>query len=254
VPIYAELFPAELARLWAEGSPAIIPWGALEWHGNHLPLGLDGFLADHFCRQLAERVNGVCLPTVWLPITTLPHHASQSVQTGTLRLILDDMIASLVQSGARRIALITGHCAQGHLAELYEAALRGMDDHNDVLIFAGAQLQPLGRPETMDHAARYETSQFLDLRPDLVCLDVLPPHIEAQRDGILGEDPRLATAAEGRALTLGALERWATWFSTADRPGLESYYREAFDTLQSYVDAYYTDSWDEALLNWWAAK
>jgi len=252
--MYAELSPTELARLWDEGAPAIVPWGALEWHGNHLPLGLDGLLADHFCRSLATHVHGVCLPTIWLPITTLPHPASQSIQTETLRAILDDVIASLVRSGARKIALITGHCAQGHLVELYEAALRAMDDYPDLQVFAGAQLELLGRPETMDHAARYETSQLLDIRPDLVRLSQLPEDILIQRDCVLGDDPRLASAEEGRELTTQAVHAWANWMATASHESLQGHYRAAFDDLQGYVDAYYTGSWDEALLKWWSEK
>jgi len=254
VPIYAELNPSELTKFWGEGAPAIVPWGALEWHGNHLPSGLDGMLAEHFGRVLAEKVSGVCLPAIWLPITTIPNVASQSIQTETLRAILDDVIAGLVMSGVRKIALITGHCAQGHLAELYEAALRGMDDHEGVLIFAGAQLQLLSRPETMDHAARYETSQLLAIRPDLVNLDMLPPEIVPQRDCVLGEDPRLASAEEGRLLIEQAAEAWAQWIMVADFASLAKFYRHAFDEIQAYVDTYFTGSWDEALAKWWAER
>lgn len=211
-------------------------------------------LADHFGRVLAEKVEGVCLPTIWLPITTLPHVASQSIQTETLRAILDDVIASLVMSGARKIAFITGHCAQGHLAELYEAALRGMDDHEGVLIFAGAQLQVLNRPETMDHAGRYETSQLLAVRPDLVNLTTLPEEIVTQRDGVLGEDPRLASAEEGRLLVEQAADAWARWIAEADFATLAKFYRQAFDDIQVYVDMYFTGSWDEAILKWWSER
>ena len=43
---YAELTPEQLEKRWSEKPLAIIAWGALEWHGSHLPLGLDGIVAE----------------------------------------------------------------------------------------------------------------------------------------------------------------------------------------------------------------
>ena len=41
---YAGMRPEELALALRENPLVICPWGALEWHGAHLPLGLDGIL------------------------------------------------------------------------------------------------------------------------------------------------------------------------------------------------------------------
>lgn len=240
--------------MWDEGAPAIIPWGALEWHGDHLPLGLDGIVAEDFCDRLADRLNGVRLPGIWLPITTLPHEASLAVRTETLRAILDDTIGGLAVAGARTIIIVTGHFAQGHLIELYEAALRGMEDHEDLRVFAGAPLEPLARPELLDHAAKVEASQLLFVRPDLVDLSKAKEEVVPHRDGVLGESPCRATAEEGARLTEAGLAAWSSWIAEADPGSLEMHYRVAFDGLQAYVDKYYTGSWEEALLRWWADR
>jgi len=71
--------PEEL-DLALSGNPLVIcPWGALEWHGAHLPLGLDGLVAEAFSERLAESTGGILLPCTWLPMTTLPHAFSISL-------------------------------------------------------------------------------------------------------------------------------------------------------------------------------
>lgn len=249
---YSELSLSALSAAWEAGAPAIVPWGALEWHGAHLPLGLDGLVVEAFCDRLAERTQGVLLPAIWLPITTLPHPASLQVRTEAFRMIVDDTIAGLVASGARTILLVSGHYAQGHLIELFEAAMRGMDDHEGVRILAGTPLQPLESPSLLDHAGRYETSQLLALRPDLVWTSELPRQIVPRSDAVLGEDPRLGTAEEGTLLFERGLDAWSAWWRDATPAALEETYKRRFDELQPYVDAYYEGSWEEAIQKWWA--
>lgn len=246
--------PGTLRRLLESGAAAVVPWGALEWHGDHLPLGLDGIVAEHFADELAERILGVSLPGIWLPITTLPHPSSLKVSTSTLRAVLDDTIGSLYEAGFRRVVLVTGHYAQGHLIEMYEAAMRAMEDYDRFLVFAGTPLQPLGNPHLLDHAARYEVSQLLAIRPDLVWTDDLPDRTAPREDGVLGEHPGKGNRLEGERLLMQGLDAWQRWIKAASRSDLDHYYRRAFDELQPYVDAYYTDSWDEALEKWWATK
>lgn len=43
---------------------AILPIGAVEAHGPHLPLGTDNFLAERLSEKLAERLNAFVLPTL----------------------------------------------------------------------------------------------------------------------------------------------------------------------------------------------
>ncbi len=253
VPSYAELKPEQLDALWAKNALAIVPWGALEWHGSHLPLGLDGLIAEWFAQKLADVTDSVLLPSVWLPMTTLPHRHSQQVQTATFRLILDDMLHGLYTSGARRICLITGHYAQGHLMEMSEAALRAMEDHTDLLVFAGSPLEPLAQPELLDHAGHFETSQLLAIRPDLVELDKSAKK-GPQSKAILGEDPNLGTVEEGTALLKEGLRAWHKWIKSSDSDSLANHYRGVFDQHEAYVEAYYRGSWEDAILQWWAEQ
>lgn len=50
----------------------IIPIGATEQHGPHLPLGVDAMLATSFARVLAEQIGAVVAPTINYGYKSLP--------------------------------------------------------------------------------------------------------------------------------------------------------------------------------------
>ena len=244
---YAELHPDDLARAFANGAPAILPIGALEWHGPHLPLGLDLLVAEAFAALLAGRIGGVLLPAFVTPVTTLPHPTSLQVATEAFRIVMDDTLGGLVAAGAGTVAVVSGHYAQGHEIELYEAAMRSMEDNPKVRIFAAAPLEPLGDDALLDHAGRVETSLLLAIRPGLVRLGAY------DGTGVLGEDPREASVEEGEALLARGLDAWIDWMRS-DRTTLGRWYGGRFDAYEPYVDAYFEGSWEDAIKKWWAER
>jgi creatinine amidohydrolase len=255
---YAELLPEELESAWKECPVAYCAWGALEWHGPHLPLGLDGLVAERFAERLADQVGGVLLPTVWLPITTLPHDLSLSIQTQVVKGIWRDLLNELWRAGARLVCLISGHYAQGHEIELYRTALDSMRAHPDFFVLAATPLEILGRDEYLDHAARWETAQLLTVRPDLVHLEKFPGMIGARQVAVLGEDPRHANREEGEAVTQEALRAWAAWIDQLLREReperLVRWYEQRLAGYDDYVRRYYSGSWEEAIQKWWSSK
>lgn len=252
---YAELRPDELDKHWSQRPIAVIAWGALEWHGPHLPLGLDGIVAEHFAERVADKTNGVLLPACWMPITTLPHPASLQISTDALRLILDDLFEGLYGAGARVVCLISGHYAQGHEIEMYEAALRAMQMHRGYQVLAATPLEVLGDDELLDHAARWETAQLQTIRPDLVHLESLPQELKARRCAVLGEDPRKASPEEGKAVMDKALDVWGEWVDelvlAKDSSFLADFYARRKQAYSKYVRTYFMQSWEQALRDWW---
>jgi creatinine amidohydrolase len=64
--LYEELTPAEF-RLRLRRTPiAFLPLGTLEYHGEHLPFGVDGIVPREFFVQLARRVGGIVLPMLFM--------------------------------------------------------------------------------------------------------------------------------------------------------------------------------------------
>lgn len=249
--LYAESRPEQIAAEWARTPIAYVPWGALEWHGDHLPLGLDGIVAEAFSRMLAERAGGVLLPTQWLPMTALPHPLSLDIPAAVFAQVVRALVHGLRVAGARTVCLFTGHYAQGHEIVLYEIAKEC--SAGDFRVFAATPLEPLADDSMLDHAGRWETSQLLALRPELVRLEGLsesPDH----RHGVLGSSPRLGSAEEGREVLEQALVAWEAWLKEATPATLDSHYERARERYRDYEDRYFRGSWEDAIRAWWAQK
>ena len=63
---YERLHPAELRAAVERAPLAFLPVGTLEFHGEHLPFGVDSFEAHGLCLRAAELAGGVVLPPVYL--------------------------------------------------------------------------------------------------------------------------------------------------------------------------------------------
>ena len=245
-PSYLVQTPASLRT-----KTAIVPWGAVEWHGEHLPFGVDGFIAEGFATALAGRIDGTVLPVQWSAITTLPHQFSLSISTATFRALADETVANLFNADFERVCIVSGHYAQGHMIELYEASLRAIQKFGRP-VFTATPLELLEDPSLLDHAGRSETSQMLFLDFESVDLSALPTKLNARDHAVLGDHPDLASAAEGQNLLQRGLDAWTDWLS---EPGnLVSHYATAIAQYDDYRDRFYRTSWEQAIRDWWATK
>jgi len=256
---YAELRPAQLSHRLELVPVAIVPWGALEWHGPHLPFGLDGLVAESFSQELAARTGAILLPTTYLPITALPHPQSISIRSEVVRGAWQDLLHELGRAGFRVVCLVSGHYAQGHeivLAEVAEQFSQG----GGPLTLAGTPLALLQDPGLLDHAGKWETSQLLLFRPELVDLTALPPGRlpPAGEVAVLGDDPRQASAEQGRAIVERALQAWETWIERLlggnALGALHDLYSTRMASYQAYLDRYYQGSWETAIEAWWKER
>lgn len=256
---YTEAHPHELEVAIARGAPAILPMGALEWHGPHLPFGLDGLVAESFAETLAERVAGVLLPPAWWAATTLPHRLSLQVSAETFAAMIGDMLVALRDAGFERVAFISGHYAQPHELLFMDAAEAALTD--DFLVLAAPPLALLGEPSYLDHAAEWETSQLLAVRPDLVRLERLDElgvddasEAPAQT-AVLGNDPRsTATPAAGEEITNLALDAWEKRLETLTVAWLTDFYAGRRAEYDEWVDTYFEGDWEAALEQWWKER
>ncbi|MBV6459035.1 MAG: hypothetical protein HONBIEJF_02174 [Fimbriimonadaceae bacterium] len=247
-------FPEQVAEAVEAGRPAILPLGAIEWHGDHLPLGTDSLIASHFASLLAGARPGVLFPALNVAMTTLPSWCSLQVRSTTFVAVVDDVLSGLADMGFKTVCLVTGHYAQGQLVELYRAASRAIQAFDEFRAFAATPLQPLARDELLDHAGRYETSQILAVDGSLFRGDRLSARLEPQVDAVLGEDPRDGSSTEGRMLFSHALDAWLSWMDNAEPAELVKYYEQAETQLESYMRSYLVDSWEQAIESWWSTK
>lgn len=171
----------EEAKAFLKRIPAaILPLGATEQHGPHLPQNTDTILAGEICRRVAERSAGYLLPPI--PITYSwvwrDFPGSAWIGTETFMRVIKDIVGSMERGGMRAMLIVTGHGA--NQAPL-KYAVRDLSDHSKVAIMHGAPFgmgdvakqteSPLWLSPYELHAEELETSLMLAVRPDLVRMD-----------------------------------------------------------------------------------
>lgn len=229
----------EAGQLVTPESVVLLPIGAIEQHGPHLPLDTDALLADAAARALmADPGQGVDL---WvLPTLAYSASAEHLFASGTMALseptflaVLDDIGRSVATLPTRRFAILNGH---GGNTALLRVACRQLRLRYGLLTFL---LHPVlsadhGGPTGEDgedglgcHANAGETSLLLHLHPDRVSMDRAEANVprwladyrhiglggdvtfgwsagDFGRSGVIG-DPTRATAVRGAELWDGVL-------------------------------------------------
>ncbi|MCW5943628.1 MAG: creatininase family protein [Fimbriimonadaceae bacterium] len=255
---YAESHPDELLAHLARTPILVAALGALEWHGPHLPLGLDGLVAEAFAERLATRLGAVLMPSVWLPITTLPHPTSLEVRTETAVAVWRDLVDQARKLDVRVLCLVSGHYAQGHMIELQRVAVAAMIEAPNTAVLAATPLERLGDDSLLDHAGRWEAAQLLSIRPELVRLEQVGDALDPLDCAVLGEDPRAATLADGEAVLERGLLSWqdeiARLMESGDLRPLVAWYGRRIRGYDAYVERYYRGSWEDAILRWWTER
>ena len=194
--LFAELNREQL-RAAAEDSLVVVPLGATEQHGPHLPTGTDYFTVESLAREAAV-IASASVPVIVtpaLPFGSSDHHfvfgGTLSLSTETYYRVLRELVESLVTDGFTRIFLVNGHGGNHELAQL---VARDVALKRPVRVAAGSYWtiawDALVNAEAHrgrrlpGHAGDFETSIVLSLRPELVSETC--PH----RDGIGDSDPR----------------------------------------------------------------
>lgn len=203
---YETLRPGQIDAIRANAPIAYLPWGALEWHSYHNPVGLDGIKAHGICLALAEQTGGVVLPPVYVGTDTIKpfkgfkhtiDHPRETVEA-----LATQFLEQLADEDFRVIVLLTGHYGGGHVEAINAAAEAFRASHPDVGLWALPDSEPLDGVFPANHAAHGETSFQLLFAPGYVDLSLLPSDRAAtlDDDGVWGDDPREATAEAGEEM------------------------------------------------------
>lgn len=176
---YEQLSSPAIAGLDPASTVFLLPLGAVEQHGDHMPVGTDTLIAEALCRAAAEKRAGVAvLPPPWYGFS--PHHmrfaGTVTLRLDTLRAVVTDIVGSLVEHGFRRVLIVNGHGGNGGAVDVLASTLGHA--HRDrariaaVTYFhlAAASIDAIREsgPGGAGHAGEFETSVMLHLAPDLV--------------------------------------------------------------------------------------
>ncbi|MFI5342385.1 MAG: creatininase family protein [Candidatus Methylomirabilales bacterium] len=179
----ANLTKDEFAAAMQAGRWILLPFGAVEQHGPHLPLGTDLFYAEHVCAAVAERVNGLVAPALPYGVCRSMRNfpGTISLTPATLAAVVREMIGEYIRHGGRKFALITGHAESGHMEAMREAVIPLVNaDPGPVILTLGPYdfLDPIRREADLvgkdGHAGSIETSQMLVVASETVRMDRIP--------------------------------------------------------------------------------
>lgn len=177
---YEEMTPTEFLQAIAVMPVFFVPTGLLEWHGDHLPLGLDALKAYSLCLQTAGKLGGgIVLPANYYG------RPGFSRATGTLTfseacmdLLFSELFEQLAKVGAKVIVLLTGHYGPLQVNFVKRVAEYFMSEHPAITIIAQPEYEGVAIDGEVpaDHAGKWETSLFWHLYPDLTHMERFEPH------------------------------------------------------------------------------
>jgi creatinine amidohydrolase len=203
-----ELFPAALEQRLATRPLIILPFGTIEWHSYHLPLGLDSLKAQALCEGIAERGDAVLGPLTSWAVGGVPFPYTLRFDLDLIETLMVRIFEQMAVLGFRVVLALTGHYGLEQTLAIKRASLRVMRAYPITVWAAGDFEAVVDLGYRGDHAAKWETSLLWAQRPDLIRLDSIPR--SEPLDGILGEDPRGNASADVGASTGQAIVyRWA---------------------------------------------
>lgn len=191
--LYQHMTWPEIAEAAAEGVPVVIPIGATEQHGHHLPVCTDWVLPEQILLQAARERRFVVGPFLPFGYRSRPGSGGGQHFPGTLSLrattliaVIEDVLSELIRGGFRNIVLYNWHFENSNF--IYEPAFLVSERHPDVKIVVIEDVNPEYTPQRRDllwpdafpglaleHAAVIETSLWLHLQPELVRTDRIAP-------------------------------------------------------------------------------
>ena len=227
----AKLSSPEAREFFHARTIAILPCGATEPHGPHLPIDTDVTIAVAHARRAAGKlealgVQALVLPPLAYGITnwTQGFPGRISIRTGTLFALVEDLLSALEFEGIRQLVVVNAHLEPENVRTLRNALLDRAERHRDRVhaVFADVTRRKFAEKLGAEfqsgdcHAGSYETSLVLAAEPAAVRPHASLPKVRIDllekskagvanflaagaRDAYCG-DPAAASAEEGRAL------------------------------------------------------
>ena len=212
----------DIAARLPQGLIAVLPVGAVEQHGAHLPLLTDTQLASGVARRVAEGVDALLLPAIaygdaW---TAEDWPGTLSLSPDTLRATVTDIGMGLKRMGVKGLVTVNGHFGNREpialaARSLHEAGFPLLHlDYPKLDAIAAETVESKPAGPGFYHADEVETSMLLALEAGAVRMERAAPEYPEfpplfgstpmslasfNRSGVFG-DPRPATAEKGEKI------------------------------------------------------
>ena len=199
----------EIAAAAERGGVALLPTGAIEQHGPHLPVDTDTWSSFTVSVLAAEQVREfpvLVLPPLWWGLSPywMPFAGTLSLRAETLIAVIVDVLRSVAQHGFRKAVIVNGH--GGNAGLIQPAAITASGGEFRVAALSYWNLAPevmraLSERDrgTIGHAGEMETSIQLHLQPECVDTAAVSPE---QCTSFDSEQVALVVEAGGGAVYL----------------------------------------------------
>jgi creatinine amidohydrolase len=172
-----ELSMIEFKERVNENTVVILPMGAIEEHGAHLPLCTDSIQPEYIAQKVAEKTDALIAPPIryGLCSSTRNFPGTITISFDTLHSLVYDILSEFVRNGIKNIVVLSGHAGRIHMAALRAAAEK-------VVLESGVNLMVLSDydiaydlmdtedsiPADDGHSGLIETSRVMAIREDLI--------------------------------------------------------------------------------------
>lgn len=184
---WTQLKTTDFAGVAPESCVALLPVGAVEQHGPHLPLGTDGFILDAVLQRLAAasaayEASGD-LNLLVLPTQMVGDSVEHADFPGTLSLRAENLIeawtslgSAVAAAGVRKLAIVNSHGGQRQIVDIVAQRLRAEHAMLVGRIHTFLLGVPVGLFDADElafafHGGAVETSMMLAIAPDLVDME-----------------------------------------------------------------------------------
>jgi creatinine amidohydrolase len=154
----------------------VLPFGILEKHGAHLPLGTDLLDVRYAVLQAVQQEYAVVFPEYYFgQIFEARHQPGTIAYSSKMQLeLLQETSNEMARNGCKKIVIVNGHGGNEHLLPFF--AQSQLEKRHDYVVYIFDERTPsTGGPPRKDkldmHAGESETSKMLIARPDLVHMD-----------------------------------------------------------------------------------
>ncbi len=174
--LLAEMTWPEARERFRECDTALLPVGAIEQHGHHLPLDTDAWDADYLCREVAagcSEPKPLVLPLI--PYGVSYHHAdfpgTLSVSPETLSRLVYEVGRHAARHGIKKLVIVNGHGGNAPTLQ-FAAQMINRDAHIFTCVDSGEtsdhDIAEITETSNDVHAGEVETSTSIAARPQLV--------------------------------------------------------------------------------------
>lgn len=155
----------------------IVPFGVVEAHGTHLPLGTDTIIMEEAVRRVERKKKVFVAPPVnfGLCTSTGEHPGTIGISADTLRRLTYDIVKEAYDRGLRDFILISGHGGSQHVNAMKESGEKLTKELKGVRIAALSvyEIMPkeawqIAETKNDSHAGEIETSLILAIDETLV--------------------------------------------------------------------------------------